>query len=205
MTWRMKLCLKLSLILLTVCSMARAIEEETIMPSPQSSSPAAFRHENKADNLKALFEELHHAISAGDVKKAASLTRLLLPDESRIRKALKDDISPDIVSRIVAFYKSRMPKAEEQMAKVFYAKPENTEVHVYGATSEEIARYEGGSVAFNHFPGGSKRIAGFLRPGLTFYQVERVKPGEQAGMVYHLFFWDGARWAMLGPVWRMLE
>lgn len=201
----MKFCLKLSLILLTACSMAKAIEEETIMPSSQSSSPAAFRHENKAVNLKALFEQLHRAISTGDVKKAAVLTRTLLPDESRIRKALKDDISPDIVNRIVAFYKSRMPTADSELAKVFYAKPENTQVNVYGATSEEIARYEGGSIAFNHFPGGSKRIAEMLRPRLTFYQVELVKPGESAGMVYHLFFWDGAHWTMLGPAWRMVQ
>ncbi len=197
----MKLCLKLSLILLTVSAVS-AIEEESPMPSLQS--PTAFRHENKAENLKSLFEELHRAISTSDVKKAAALTRAMLPDESRIRKALKDDISAETVNQIVAFYKTRMPTADEQVARIFYAKPENTEVHVYGATSEELARYEGGSVAFNHFPGGSKSIAAMLRPGLTFYEVERVKPGERAGMVYHLFFWDGARWAMLGPLWRML-
>jgi hypothetical protein len=43
-----------------------------------------------------------------------------------------------------------------------------------------------------------------LRPRMTFYEVELVKPGETAGMVYHLFFWDGAQWTMLGPVWRMI-
>ncbi|MEW6211893.1 MAG: hypothetical protein AB1631_26290 [Acidobacteriota bacterium] len=193
----------LLLLILLVCSATRAIEKESVMISAQS--PVVFRHENKAENLKALFEQLHRAISTGDVKKAAQLTRQLLPDERRIRKALKDDISADTVNRIVAFYQSRIPTAEDQLAKVFYAKPENTQVNVYAATSEEIARYEGGSTAFNHFPGGSKRIAAeMLHPRMTFYEVELVKPGETAGMTYHLFFWDGAQWTMLGPVWRML-
>jgi hypothetical protein len=177
------------------------MEEKSVMTSWQT----PFRHENRAENLKALFEHLHRAISTADVRKAAQLTRQLLPDESRIRKALKDDISSDIVNRIVVFYRTRIPTAEEQVARVFYAKPENTQVNVYAATSEEIALYREGSMAFNHFPGGAKRIAAeMLRPRMTFYEVELVKPGETAGMVYHLFFWDGAQWTMLGPVWRMI-
>jgi hypothetical protein len=40
---------------------------------------------------------------------------------------------------------------------------------------------------------------------MKFYEVEFVKPGEDMGMKYHLFFWDGARWKMLGPVWRSMR
>jgi len=41
--------------------------------------------------------------------------------------------------------------------------------------------------------------------GLRFYEAEFVAPGEELGMKYHLLFWDGSRWRMLGPIWRMLE
>jgi hypothetical protein len=41
-----------------------------------------------------------------------------------------------------------------------------------------------------------------LRPGVTFYEVEFLQPGQPRGIKYHLFYWDGRRWAMLGPVWR---
>jgi hypothetical protein len=44
-----------------------------------------------------------------------------------------------------------------------------------------------------------------LRPGVTFYEVEFLEPGKDAGMKYHLFYWDGKQWSMLGPVWRALE
>jgi hypothetical protein len=44
-----------------------------------------------------------------------------------------------------------------------------------------------------------------LRPGLTFYQVEFLEPGKDDGMKYHLFYWDGEQWTMLGPIWRVLK
>ena len=40
---------------------------------------------------------------------------------------------------------------------------------------------------------------------MTFYEVEFLEPGKDAGMKYHLFYWDGKQWSMLGPVWRTLE
>jgi hypothetical protein len=44
-----------------------------------------------------------------------------------------------------------------------------------------------------------------LRPGMTFYEVEFLEPGKEYGVKYHLFFWDGKQWTMLGPVWRALQ
>jgi hypothetical protein len=40
---------------------------------------------------------------------------------------------------------------------------------------------------------------------MTFYEVELLEPGKEYGMKYHLFFWDGKQWTMLGPVWRELQ
>ncbi|HZL71116.1 MAG TPA: hypothetical protein VFC86_01550, partial [Planctomycetota bacterium] len=62
------------------------------------------------------------------------------------------------------------------------------------------------SVAFKEFPGGAKKLAEtILRPGVTFYEVEFLEPGKDAGMKFHLFFWDGERWAMLGAAWRVVD
>ena len=30
-------------------------------------------------------------------------------------------------------------------------------------------------------------------------------PGKDSGMKYHLIYWDGRQWMMLGPVWRVME
>ncbi len=90
--------------------------------------------------------------------------------------------------------------------RVGITSPAKTQVHVYAATTEEMVEYREGTVTFQQFPGAVKELARtLLRPGMTFYEVEMVEPGKDLGMKYHLFYWDGRRWAMLGPVWRALR
>lgn len=96
------------------------------------------------------------------------------------------------------------PVSERDVVKL--AKPEQKNVQVHAAKTEDIIKYREGSVAFKEFPGGAKKAAeAVLRPGMTFYEVEFLEPGKDAGMKYHLFYWDGKQWSMLGPVWRVLE
>jgi hypothetical protein len=105
------------------------------------------------------------------------------------------------MDRIVSVFTSIQAMKDEDVVQL--ARPEQTLVRVRGATTEQIAEYRIGSVAFEEFPGGAQQIAQqWLRPGTTFYQVTFLKPGDERGTTYHLFFWDGRRWAMLGPAWR---
>ncbi len=165
-----------------------------------------FVQENKADNLRALFQQLNKATSTGDINKAAAATRGLLPDEIRLKKALRDDISIETFNRILSMHKSFSSSNEQQLAKLFATDPARTVVHVHAATTEELIRYAEGSVAFKEFPGGAQRVAKqILRPKMTFYEVELAEPGKDAGMKYHLFFWDGRQWTMLGPIWRVSQ
>lgn len=162
-----------------------------------------YKPENKPENLKALFSALLKASRGGDAKTAAALTKSLLGDEARLRKALRDDVPADFPARIAAQHKKLLDSPEERLAGAFEARPEQTEIQVHGATTEDIAKNEKDSVAWKEFPGGARKLAQtHLRPGLTFYEVEFLEPGKDAGMKYHLFFWDGERWAMLGPAWR---
>jgi hypothetical protein len=161
---------------------------------------------NTAANLKDVFQQLRAAQLSGDTAKAAAITRGLLPDEARLRRALKQDVPAETIQKVLAFYRAMIPQRDAELAKLLAADPANTEVRVGAATTEEMAKYAEGSVAFDKFPGAVKDLAPtLLRPGLTFYEVELVKPGERLGMKYHLFFWDGQRWAMLGPIWRALR
>jgi len=166
---------------------------------------AAFKHENKPENLRALFSTIHQAVHAKkDMKQAVELMQSVMPDEARLKKALKDNVSADAFQRIAGFHKKMGPVSEREVARV--AKPEQKNVQVHGAKTEEIIKYQQGSVAFKEFPGGAKKVAEqVLRSGMTFYEVEFLEPGKDAGMKYHLFYWDGKQWSMLGPVWRVLE
>lgn len=160
-----------------------------------------FKSENKPDNLKAYFVKMRSA----NEKSAASMARALFCGEARAKLALKDGTSAEFLGKVVSFHKEVLDSPDDKAAAIFRGKAEQTEIQVHASTVEALSKYESGSVAFAEFPGGARKLAQtVLRPGLTFYEVELLEPGKDAGMKYHLFFWDGKSWASLGPVWRFL-
>jgi hypothetical protein len=162
-----------------------------------------YAQKDEPDNLKGLLETIVAAADAGDVKKAGGLTRGLIPDEAAFRKALVDDVPPAVLGRFLENIR-QVPREDAALASLIRrGEPIQTQVNVHGATPEEIR--DGSTPAAGEFPGGVKDHVALLRPGLRFYEAEFVAPGEQFGMKYHLFFWDGSRWRMLGPIWRTLE
>jgi hypothetical protein len=165
----------------------------------------SFKQENRPDNLKALFELVHHKIHVErDTKQALALVRSLIPDEARVKPALRDGLAPEMLSQIADQHQKMREMREAEVAKL--ARPTQKVVQVHAASTEGIARYQEGSVAFREFPGGAKRLAEqVLRPGVTFYEVEFLEPGKDAGMKYHLLYWDGQQWSMLGALWRVLK
>lgn len=166
---------------------------------------ASFKQENRPDNLKALFELVHHKVHVEqDTKQALALFRSLIPDEERVKAALREGLAPEILRQIADQHRKMSEMREADVGKL--ARPAQKVVQVHAATAEGIARYQEGSVAFREFPGGAKRLAEqVLRPGVTFYEVEFLDPGKTAGMKYHLLYWDGKQWSMLGALWRVLK
>jgi hypothetical protein len=165
-----------------------------------------FKHENTPENLKQLFEKLHKAVTAGDEKTALALTNSVLPDEAALKKGLKDGLPVETVAQCAEFWKKLLPAEDAKRARVFAADPASTDVRVHPSTTEDLLKYEKGSTAFMQFPGGAKKLAEtVLRPGTTYYEVVLAKPGADAGMKYHLFYWAGDRWSCLGPLWRALK
>jgi hypothetical protein len=159
-----------------------------------------------ADGLKAHFTALQKAIREGDAKTSLAMTKSLLCDEPRLRKAFKEDVDKDLLAKLVEMHKGYGGGPDEKVATAFKVKPEQTEIQVHGSTVADLAAYAKDGVAFKEFPGGARDLAASaLRPGLTFYEVEFLEPGKDQGIKFHLFFWDGERWAMLGPAWRGLK
>ncbi len=164
----------------------------------------AFKHENKPENLKALFELVHQTVHVKkDNKGATALFAGLIPNEARAKAAFKDKIAPDVQSAILDMHK-KLNFKEDGAPKL--ARATQTVVKVHGAKTEDIIAYREGSVAHKEFPGGTRRVAAeALKPGMMFYEVEYLEPGKESGMKYHLLYWDGKQWSMLGPAWRVLR
>ena len=169
-----------------------------------TATSADFKQENKPENLKALFELVHQTVHVKkDNKGATALFAAMIPNEARAKAAFSDKIAPDVRSAILDMHK-KLNFKEDSAAKV--ARPTQTVVQVHGAKTEDIIAYRDGSVAYKEFPGGAKRVAAMaLKPGMTFYEVEYLEPGKSAGMKYHLLYWDGKQWSMMGPAWRVLK
>jgi hypothetical protein len=156
-----------------------------------------------AEDLKKYLTNLHAAQIGGKTDEAAKMTAALIPDAARLKKGLADSVPANVFAKIEKFY-AELPKEPAALSKMIAPKPEETEIQVHGATTEEIAAFVDGSVARKKFPGAAKEAAekGLLRPKVTFYEVEFVKPGSDLGTDYHLFYHDGTAWTMLGRVWR---
>ena len=177
----------------------------TLFLSQELSATGQFRQENRPANLKAMLEAIHDLIYVKrDIKSAKALFASLYPNEERARKALRNDVPLETLQKIFDMHKAQIGLLAEANVNDL-AEPDQEIVKVHGATTEEIARNERGSVVFSEFPGGAVKIAEqILRPGMTFYEVEFLEAGKDNGMKYHLFYWDGKQWTMLGPVWRAL-
>ena len=108
-----------------------------------ASLPAAaadFKHENKPENLRALFSTIHQTIHGKkDAKQAAELMQTVMPDESRVKKALKDNVGADVLQRIVGFHKRMGPVSEKEILRL--AKPEQKNVQVHGAKTEDSKQW----------------------------------------------------------------
>lgn len=173
-------------------------------PAGEPAAPAAprasgFKHEGTAENLKALFKKLRELQDAKDYATASALVQELMPTAERVRKhAFRPDVPKDKLDQVSRLYDTMpKPKDDQAWSAVIQGKAEMTEVLVISGKTEELAK------GHPDMPGGVKRVAeSLLKPGMTFYSVKYVKPGEKIGMAYHLLFFDGARWCMAGPLWR---
>lgn len=156
-------------------------------------------HENNPENLKKLWERVIALMKAGKPEPAIALIKSLMPDEAATRKALVPNVDGAALSAMLQSYEALGARmSPEQASRGF--KTERNQVAVHAATTEQIAE---GAPEAAEFPDGARLSAkSLLRPGMTFYEVELTEPGHESGTKFHLHYWDGAQWRMLGAVWQ---
>jgi hypothetical protein len=86
--------------------------------------------------------------------------------------------------------------------KGFDIKPENTELLLFKATTEDLQKWTPEVDA--SFPGGYKRVADKYKPGLTVYRWKFVKPGEKLGMSGDGLIHVNGHWALFPKPWKSL-
>ena len=177
----------------------------TMLATAAIQAAPSYSPQNNPENLKAYFELIYQTLyDDKNPDKAAALFSSLIPDKARLQKALKDEVQPELIPKLLELYQRLGLPNKGNIHELI--QPDKTVVTVYGATTEELAANIEGSPAWQHFAGGARRVAAqALRPGMTFYQVKLLAPGQPLGMAFHLFYWDGRQWDMLGKIWQALK
>ncbi len=165
----------------------------------------AIAQKDGADGLKDLFAATHAACTGKDYAKGKAIVMGMLPTTAQLKKVFKDDVPAAKLGEVAKQYEE-IPPSDEKVACIFYPGQGRTDIRVHASSVEDLAAYKEGTPAFEEFPGGARKLAEtVLKPGNTFYEVEVTEPGKDMGTKYHLFYWDGAAWKMLGPVWRVFR
>ena len=159
----------------------------------------SFQHVNDHENLRKMFRRIRDLIRGGQYARANTLGATLLPDEERLKAGLREGTPESEVQRILALEKSSLP---DEVYKIFAPDSLASEVRLYRATTEELISCPKDTAAHDVFPKNAQKVAReLLRPGITWWIVELAVPGQEQGFRYHLIFFDGAHWTMLGPIW----
>lgn len=102
------------------------------------------------------------------------------------------------VDRLVAVYEP----AWERREIIIRPKDGQTELALWSATTEELQQ---STSAAAEFPGGYKKVAGRLQPGLRLYRFKFLAPGADAGMAFDGLVQVGGRWVIIPKPWRAFE
>lgn len=157
-------------------------------PDKAATKPAATQGAKTVDDAK---KHLAKFLEKGvDQHK---LLREMAPTDADLKAIFADDV---------------FDKAKAHYEKMFaepgsgsLTKEGQTELLVWAATSEELKEGTGDA---GKFPGGYKKVADKLKPGLTFFRFKFVKPGETLGMAFDGLTYVNDRWVMVPKPWRAL-
>jgi hypothetical protein len=141
----------------------------------------------------------------GDIAEAnALLARFLAPGADRV--ALTKALRPSLADCRAIFAGSFADKAYQYCEAawrsgefVISMHPEQTEVLVSAIRSDDLRA----SGEATHLPRGYAKIANVIRPGITIYVWEYVRPGKMFGMAYDGLYYVNDHWVWIPKPYRI--
>ena len=158
--------------------------------------------------LEGLAKAFQKAQQARDTVAVGALGASVVPTSEELMNLVKPgpEASAFLLAQKVVGWPATSSEAKSLGASLFApGEPSRTEVKTYSATTEEIAEYAKGGVAFAEFPGGMKRFAERVAaPGRVWWVAVCVAPGRSSGTKYSCFTRLGSRWLFLPKPWRSI-
>lgn len=182
------MCTVLLLLGLGACS--RPGNGVPVAEAPSTRSAPQAPYPGTDEGARALMERLG---AVGDVALVSSL-RPTRADYEAV-------FEPSFAARAERFYESRFWAS--QPSAMPFAKPGQTELRMWNATTEELRSWTPRVQA--NFPGGYEKVKDEFRPGFTVYVWKLVKPGEQYGMAFNGLVFVNQHWAYFPKPWYVLD
>ncbi|GAA2344899.1 hypothetical protein [Dactylosporangium salmoneum] len=106
----------------------------------------------------------------------------------------------DVAAKAERYYKAKLWNGS---AVKIAAKPEQTDLKVFKATTEEIRAWSPDVEA--NFPAGYQQIGPHLKPGLTVYRWKYTEPGDDLGLAFEGLVNVNGHWVWIPKVWQVLD
>lgn len=184
-------------------------------PAPNTEAPAPTapdgqgrvrfkREQGTAEALKGHLEATLAALRSGDAAALGEKLNAFKPDDEALKEAFTEE-----------GYKALAPKITESAPKLFSGqpaeiaarlglKPEQSEVEVFMASTEDLLTMESGTDAAREFASGLRRTAQHLKPRFVWYcAVAKGKGPADEPARLQLFFFHKGRFVLLGRIWRI--
>jgi hypothetical protein len=181
-----------------------AVPTEAPAPSsPPVASGAAPTTDNKVAGPPAKIDRLNFP---GTEEGARALLGSFLksdadrPSMTRSLRPSTEDYQAIFDGEAVTEARAKYEEQWSQDAYVIEIKEGQTELQFWKATTEELRDWTGDA---HQFPGGYRKVADKLKPGLTFYRFKFVKPGDKHGMTYDGLVFVNDHWVLVSKPYRI--
>ena len=132
--------------------------------------------------------------SAGDRQ---ALTRSLIPTNEQCEGIFSNK---DVAKKACANFFAH--DAKDLQSKSIGPRGEQSELLVFASTTDELRANTGSA---SSFPGGYRKIAADLKPGLQVFAWKFAKPGAKSGMAFDGLYHVDGKWFLVSHPWRALR
>lgn len=157
--------------------------------APKAAKTTRLDHPGTMAGAKALLESF--------IKPGADFAGM-----SKALRPTKDDYKALYIDAFAGKLDAMYAPAWDAGALVLKPKDGQTALLLFAATTDD---FKAGNEAAGKFPGGYKKIADQLKPGVTLYRFKFVKPGETLGMAFDGLSHVNGHWVIVPKPWRAMR
>ena len=126
-----------------------------------------------------------------------ALTRSLIPTNDQCESIFSNK---DVAKKVCANFLAH--DAKDLQSKSIGPRGEQSELLVFASTTDELRANTGNATSF---PGGYRKIAADLKPGLQVFAWKFAKPGAKSGMAFDGLYHVDGKWFLVSHPWRAMR